>query len=214
MTLQLRCIAPVLLALAGLMTAGCVSVGSSSGAAAQASYRLHDAATATPGRSQPRVAALLIQPQPGTALADTAAMAYSRRANEFAFYQLASWIERPVRSLPHLLQRRLEASGVAGAVGLLGDPLQADWLLTLAIDTLHHDVSAAPGVARLALTVELFDRRNRTRLARRQFVADVPTARADSAAAAAAMSQAMSAAFDALVPWLDDELRRAAAGRP
>jgi len=69
-------------------------------------------------------------------------------------------------------------------------------------------------VARLALTVELFDRRSRARLARRQFVAEVPAARADSAAAAAAMSQAVSTAFDALVPWLDDELQRAAAARP
>ncbi len=214
MTRGRRGVTAGLAALAGAALAGCISVGSSGGAA-QASYQLHDAAAAAaPRRVQPLVAALLIQPLPATALADTAAIAYSRRANEFAFYQLASWTERPVRSLPRLLQRRLEASGMAGAVGLLGDPLRADWLLALAIDTLHHDVSSEPGMARLALTVELFDRRSRARLARRQFVAEVPAARADSAAAAAAMSQAVSTAFDALVPWLDDELQRAAAARP
>lgn len=203
-----------LAALVGAALAGCISVGSSGGGAAQASYQLHDMAAPTPRRSQPLVAALLIQPLPASTLADTAAIAYSRRAHEFAFYQLASWTERPVRALPRLLQRRLEASGMAGAVGLLGDPLRADWLLAVAIDTLHHDVSAEPGTARLALTVELFDRRDRSRVARRQFVADVPAARADSAAAAQAMSQAMSTAFDALVPWLDDELQRAVAARP
>ncbi len=203
-------------AVLGLTTAlaGCVSVGSSDSAAPHASYLLHDTATSVERRAQPLVAALLIQPLPANALADTASIAYSRRANEFAFYQLASWTERPVRQLPRLLQRRLERRGVAGAVGLLGEPLRGDWLLAVAIDDLHHDVATPPGVARFALTAELFDRRSRTRVARRQFEATVPTARADSAAAAAALSQALSTTFDTLVPWLEDELQRAVAARP
>ncbi|MBK6854350.1 MAG: membrane integrity-associated transporter subunit PqiC [Burkholderiales bacterium] len=194
--------------------AGCISVGSSEGAALQASYQLHDGAAAMQRRGQPLVAALLIQPLPASALADTAAIAYSRRPHEFAFYQFASWAERPVRQLPRLLQQRLEAHGVAGAVGLLGEPLRADWLLTLAIDTLHHDVAAPPGLARLAVTAELFDRRNRTRVARRPFAAEVPAASADSAAAAAAMSLAVASVFDSLLPWLEDELQRAVARQP
>lgn len=195
--------------------AGCISVGSGGDAVPHASHLLHDpGAGAAPRRSQPLLPALLIQQRPADALADTASMAYSRRANEFAFYQLASWTERPTRQVPRLLQRRLEARGVAGAVGLLGEPLRGDWLLAVAIDTLHHDVAESPGVARLQLTAELFDRRSRTRLARRQFDANVPTARADSAAAAAAASQAISDCFDALVPWLEDELQRALALRP
>lgn len=195
--------------------AGCVSVGSSGGAAPHASHLLHDpGAGGAPRRSQPLLPALLIQPLPADALADTASMAYSRRANEFSFYQLASWTERPVRQLPRLLQRRLEARGVAGAVGLLGQPLRSDWLLAVAIEALHHDVSTLPGMARFKLTAELFDRRSRTRVARRQFEANVPTARADSAAAAAAMSKAVSSSFDALVPWLEDELQRAITARP
>lgn len=198
----------------GMALAGCVSVGSSDGAAPHASHMLHDTAAGVTRRAQPLVAALLIQPLPADALADTAAIAYSRRANEFAFYQLATWTERPVRQVPRLLQRRLEARGVAGAVGLLGEPLRGDWLLAVAIDTLHHDVATPPGVARFSLTAELFDRRSRTRVARRQFEANVPTARADSAAAAAAMSQALSATFDELAPWLEDELQRAVAARP
>ncbi len=103
------------------------------------------------------------------------------------------------------------ARGVAAAVGLLGEPLRADWLLTLAVDTLHHDVSVPPGQARLAVTVELFDRRNPARVARRSFTAGVPTARADSAAAAVALSQAVAAVFDAMLPWLEEELQRATA---
>ena len=80
----------------------------------------------------------------------------------------------------------------------------------MAVDTLHHDVATAPGRARLALTVQLFNRRQRSRAASRHFSVDLPTARADSAAAAAALSQAVRQAFDALVPWLEVELARAA----
>lgn len=209
MTLHRRGLGLGLAALAAVTAGGCISVGSSGGA--QISLQLRDAASAPARRAQPLVAALLIQPLPGNAFADTVSIAYSRRADEFAFYQLAGWTERPVRLLPRLLQRRLEARGLAGAAGLLGDPLHGDWLLTLAIDSLHHDLSTEPGVARLGLTVELFDRRHRSRVARRQFEAAVPSARADSAAAAAALSQAVGQALDELLPWLEDELQRVAA---
>ncbi len=192
--------------------AGCISVGGAG--AAPTHYLLHDTATGVTRRAQALVPALLIQSVPGDASADTASIAYSRRADEFAFYQLATWTERPVRQLPRLLARRIEARGVAGAVGLLGDPLASDWLLAVAIDSLYHDVAAPPGVARFALSAELFDRRSRTRVARRQFTVELPTARADSAAAAAALSAALTLGFDALLPWLEDALQAAVAARP
>lgn len=191
--------------------AACVSVGIGTEAPLQAQYRLHDAAPPLARRAEPLVPGLLIQALPADATADSTAIAYSRRANEFAYYQLSAWTERPVRQVPRLLQQRLEARGVAGAVGLVGDPLRGDWLLTLAIDALHHDVSASPGQGRVALTVELFDRRSRTRIARRQFVIAAPAASDDASGAAAALSVALTQAFDGLVPWLEAELQRAAA---
>ena len=66
------------------------------------------------------------------------------------------------------------------------------------------------GAGRVAITVDLFDRRTRTRVARRSFEASVPAADANSAAAAQAMSQAVARVFDDLLPWLETELRRAA----
>lgn len=197
--------------LALLLLAGCVSIGAGGDAGPQVYRQLVDGTAAPQRRAQPLVDAIVIQPLPADALADTVSIAYSRIDREFAFYQLASWTERPVRRLPRLLQQRLEARGVAGAVGLLGEPLRADWLLTLAVDTVHHDVAVPPGQARLALTVELFDRRGPGRVARRSFEATVPTTSADSAAAATALSQATGRVFDALLPWLEGELQRAAA---
>ncbi|MFZ2650983.1 MAG: ABC-type transport auxiliary lipoprotein family protein [Burkholderiaceae bacterium] len=199
-----------LAALAALaLLAGCISVAVGNEGAAHRQYQLIDAgASDVARRAEPLLAALLIQLQPGDAMADTASMAYSPRANEFAFYQFATWTERPVRQLPRLLQRRLEARGTAAAVGLIGEPLRAQWLLNLAIVSLHHDVSSPPGSARFVLNAELFDRRSRARLAQRQFEVQVPSARADSAAAAEAMSRAVGRSFDALVPWLESELQR------
>ncbi len=195
----------LLLLSAGALSA-CVSVGIGSDAPVQAQYRLQDAGAAVSRRAEPLVPALVIQALPSDAVGETVSIAYSRRANEFSYYQLALWTERPVRQLPRLLQQRLQARGVAHAVGIAGDPLRADWLLSLGVDTVHHDVSALPGLARVTLTAELFDRRSRMRVARQQFEASAPTPTADSAAAATAMAQAVGQAFDALVPWLEAEL--------
>lgn len=198
-----------LLVFTAVALTGCVSVGIGSDAPVQAQYRLHDAGAAAPRRAEPLVPALVIQAMPADALAETVSIAYSRRANEFSYYQLAVWTERPVRQLPRLLQQRLQARGVAGAVGVAGDPLRADWLLHLGVETVHHDVSVLPGQSRVMLVAELFDRRGRMRVARQQFEASAPTQTADSASATAAMSQAVGQAFDALVPWLEAELAAA-----
>jgi ABC-type uncharacterized transport system auxiliary subunit len=196
------------------LLAGCVSIDLGKEPAAHAHLSLRDVGAPVSRRADPIVDALLVQPQPGDAVADTLAIAYSRRPNEYAFYQLASWTERPVRQLPRLLQRRLEARGVARAVGLVGDPLRADWLLAVSLDELHHDVSSPPGVARFALTADLFDRRTRTRVAHARFASTAPTPTADSAAAAEALSHAIAQAFDELVPWLESNLQHAATGLP
>jgi ABC-type uncharacterized transport system auxiliary subunit len=197
-----------------LVLAACVSVDVGGNAPATVQLSLRDAAVGTTARrAAPLVDALLVQAQPADALADTLSVAYSVRDGEFAFYQLATWTERPVRQLPRLLQRRLEARGIASAVGLAGDPMRADWLLTLGVDAVVHDLRAAPGAARLAVTAELFDRRTRTRVAMRRFEAVEPSARADSAAAAQAMAVAVGRAYDELVPWLEEQLQRAATAR-
>lgn len=202
------------LAAPSLLAAGCVNVGLGGDPAAHAHHRLVDAGGVPARRATPLVDALLIQPLPADAMADTLSIAYASTPQSFAFYQFGSWTERPVRQLPRLLQRRLDARGLAGAVALSGEPLRADWLLTVAIDTIHHDNGTPPGSARLALTLELFDRTRRTRVARRAFEAAVACKALGSAAVAQAMSEAVGQVFDAVQPWVESELQRAAAGRP
>jgi ABC-type uncharacterized transport system auxiliary subunit len=203
-----------LLLLAGLPAlaplGGCITIDLAEPGETLLQYRWHDDGPMPEPREQPLVEALLLQPVPGAAMADTTGIAYTRGDHAFAYYQYASWTERPLRVLPRLLQRRLEARGTAGASTLLGDQQRADWLLTLAIDELHHDVSTPPGSARLALTAELFQRRERRRVAWQRFEQNVPLVRADAAAAVDGLSTALTRTLDALLPWLEDALVHAA----
>lgn len=196
----------------GGLLGGCITIDLAEPQDTQLQYRWHDDGALPARRADPLVEALLLQPVPGAAMADTTGIAYTRGGQAFAYYQYASWTERPLRVLPRLLQRRLEARGTAGATTLLGDQQRSDWLLTLAIDELHHDATAAPGQARLAVTAELFQRRTRRRVARQTFEQAVPLARADAAAAVDGLSAALTRTLDALLPWLEDTLTRAARG--
>jgi ABC-type uncharacterized transport system auxiliary subunit len=199
----------------GLLTAcGGIDIGIGAESPPQTYLALRDPGAAPVRRSTPVVPALIIQALPADALADTAGIAYARKPHEYAYYQLASWTDRPVRQLPRLLQRRLEARGTAAAIGQNGDPVRSDWLLTLSIDVLYHDVSVQPGQGRVALTAELHDRRQRQRIAQRSFEAAAPAAREDSSAGAEAMSVATAGVLDALVPWVEAELERAVAASP
>ncbi|MDQ2780168.1 MAG: ABC-type transport auxiliary lipoprotein family protein [Pseudomonadota bacterium] len=198
--------------------AGCISVGIGTDTGVQPMFELHDPAavsgtTAQGAPAAARVPTLLIQMLPGNAVAETTSIAYSRQPHEVAFYKLATWGERPVHQIPRLLQQRLQARDVAGAVGLLGDPLRSDWLPTLTVERLVHDVATPPGLAQLRLDAAVYDRRNGQRIGRRAFVATAPAATATSSAAVAAMSVALSRSFDELTPWLEVQLQAGMARR-
>jgi ABC-type uncharacterized transport system auxiliary subunit len=185
---------------------GCVTIGVGNEVTAHRYMRLLDGSPAPERLPQPWLAALLLQPVPGDAMADTQSMVYARSPGAYSFYRQASWTERPDRRVPQLLKQRLEQRGVAAAVGLLGDPMRADWLLSVAVNRLFHDASQEPGSGQAELTLELFDRRSRVRVARGRFAAQAPAARADSEAAAAAMSAALGQVFDVALPWLEGQL--------
>ncbi|MCP5269886.1 MAG: membrane integrity-associated transporter subunit PqiC [Burkholderiaceae bacterium] len=191
---------------------GCVSLGLDGPTQAQLQYRWRDLGPPPIRRERPLVNALLLQAMPGAPAADTLNLVYTREGGALATYQFARWAERPLRVLPRALQQRLEARGSVGVTALLGDPQQADWLLTLTIDELHHASLPAPGRGRLAVTAELYDRRARQRVARRSFGAEPPlSGEATAAAAVQALSQALTQVLDAMLPWLEDAL--AAAGQ-
>jgi ABC-type uncharacterized transport system auxiliary subunit len=200
---------PAVLAAAALLAAGCISVNVGSSGAAPTTYVLNDAGAGAAGKAPPAAAVLLTLVQPGDPAADSLRIAYAPRAGERATYELARWNERPDRRIPVLLQQRLLARGAFGAVQPLGQ-LAGDWLLTLSVQEIYHDLATNPTQARLTLHVELIDRRTRSLVARRVESAAASAARNDPAAAVQAFDRALAQALDALGPWIEDEVRRAA----
>lgn len=185
--------------------AGCVSVKfGSSDAPAMTYYLLTDARPATVVQPAPAGAqSLAIQGLSSDPLADSTTIVFSRRQGERSLYQFASWTERPSRRLAQLAGQRLQARGQFASVTQLGQPVNAEWLLTLSLDTLVHDVSTSPGRAEIVLAAELIQRRDRVRVARRVFSAAAPVETAAAPAAVAAFGVAAADLLDELTAWVE-----------
>jgi ABC-type uncharacterized transport system auxiliary subunit len=182
---------------------GCVSVSVGAGdAPALVYYKLGDARPAQAAKSAADGGfRLAIQSTGGDPVADATQIPYSRRQAERSFYQFAAWTERPSRRLAQLAQSRLEASGRFAVVAQLGQPIAADWLLTLSLESLVHDVGTTPGHARLALRAELIRRDDRIRVGQRLFTAEAPVGEANAPAAVAAFDVAVADLLDQLTAW-------------
>jgi ABC-type uncharacterized transport system auxiliary subunit len=190
---------------AAAMLAGCVSVSLGNADAPGLTYfALADArppaAAAAPPTGAPRLA---IQAAGSDPLADSVSMVFSRRPGERALYQFAAWSERPSRSIAMLAQDRLLAGGRFESVTQIGQPVATDWLLTLRLEQMLHDVGPTPGLARLAVRAELVDRRERAVIGLRLFAASAPVAEPAAAAAAAAFGVATAEVLDQLAPWVE-----------
>ncbi|UCG97152.1 MAG: membrane integrity-associated transporter subunit PqiC [Burkholderiales bacterium] len=190
---------------AAALLAGCVSVSvGSSDTPAIVYYVLADARRAAVPTGPPQATdRLAVQGIAGDAIADSLSIVYSRQSSERAFYQFASWSERPTSRIALLAQQRLQAGGRFASVTQLGQPVAADWLLTLALDTLVHDVSVTPGRAQLVLRADLISRRDRSLVAQRSFSAAPPVAEPAAAAAVDAFATATADVLDQLTAWVE-----------
>ncbi len=197
-----------LAALALLPLAGCVAVTvGSNDAPPIVYYQLDDARPRTPAPAAANPAPrLAIQAISGNPIADASQLVFSRRPGERSFYQFALWSERPSRRLALLAQQRLEAGGTFAVVTQLGQPIATDWLLTLALESLVHDVSTPPGTVRVAWRAELIRRSDRSRVGLRTFAAEAPAAEATAPSAVAAFDIAMANALDQMTAWIESTL--------
>jgi ABC-type uncharacterized transport system auxiliary subunit len=193
------------IALLALVLAACVSVDVGAGKVpALKRYVLNDARAAASANSRRDGPLLLLQVLPADPLADSEAIAYAREPGERNVYQLATWTDKPTRRLALLVQQRLEARGTLGGVAQLGQPLKADWLLALAIESIVHRVDSAE--VELAVRAELIHRGERRRVALHRFVTRAPVAQADAAAAVRGFNAAVAAFLDELGPWTEASL--------
>ena len=135
------------------------------------------------------------------ALHDSDRMVYTRDGAGHGYYQFAHWSERPGKRLAVLAEHRLAQSGRFAAVVQSISGVKGDWLLNLRLDELTHDARQAPGVVRLRLSADLVDWRQRTLLARRAFVQEVPVRTQDAAGAAQAANNAVTRLLDDMQSW-------------
>jgi len=185
-----------------LLLAGCISVdvGSSDGNV-RAQFRLDDLAPPPVPAGKTVARSLVVVSMPSLGIGDTFAMAYSRAPQQRALYQNASWADRPSNRIVQLLVRRIDARAAFASVVELGSGVGGDLALTVTVDELLHDTTAARG--RLELTVKLVDRTTRSLVARRRFIAAVPVAQENARGAVEALSLALTSVLDELVPWLE-----------
>ena len=208
-------------AIPALALAGCFG----GGRAPHAWWELDDARAGQAGRAEPDAArqrmSLLIEGAAAGALYDGTALLYSRSAGMRAPYQYASWTERPAARLARLARRRLQARTGFRDVSLAEAGTAPDLLLTLTLESLHHelpagvareghegrgdhgDMASDAGMLRLAVAAQLIDWRARRALASQLFSVAEPVTRADAAGAVQAAGRAVADLLDALAPWTE-----------
>lgn len=142
---------------------------------------------------------------------DAESLVFSRQAGQRAYYQFASWTDRPAHLVARLAERRLDARGRFASVTRLTTGVRADLLLNIMVMEFYHDVAAKPAVVRVELTGELIDWRSRSLLAQQTFSVSAPVQTDDAQGAAIAFDHAVTQALDALVPWVETEAAKAPA---
>lgn len=194
-------------AAAALAAAGCGGLGANTPPVAW--YVLGDDGDA--GAAQARVdKVLLVGPVDVPSFQASSMLVYGRTPGSRSHYQFAGWTESPGRRVGVLVERRLAARAGFAAVAQSTSGVRGDFLLNLSLESLYHDVSSAPGRARIALAAELVSWTSRTLVARGTFARDAAVDADTAEAAAAAMGRALAAVLDELCPWVERSARGAA----
>jgi ABC-type uncharacterized transport system auxiliary subunit len=134
-------------------------------------------------------------------LYDSDRMVFSADGRSRSYFQFGNWSERPAQSLQVLAETRLARSKRFREVASSTSGVRGDLLLSLRLNELYLDASAAPGQVKLIVTAELIDWRSRQLLARRSFVQAAAVPNGDAHGLADAASQAVGVVLGELVAW-------------
>jgi len=145
---------------------------------------------------------LLLRDAEASVFTQNPRLIYSRSPSTRAYYQYALWTESPPKRLHTLLRQRLLASGLYAGVVPLGAGVQGDYQLNFRLLEFFHNAAQTPGLALVKLDAELVERGSARLIAQQAFVAEVPLASQDAAAAAIGLGQASSQTLDAMLTWL------------
>ena len=180
-------------------------------------YTLSDQALTTPSRvTKPIVPnptpgapagakALLIGPITSNPFYDSTQLAYSRSDIARAYYQFASWTERPTKRLAVLIEQRLNARNQFEVVASSTAGIRGDLLLNLTLDEMYHDTTASPPLARVVVRAVLVDPRQRRQLAQQRFEKTSVVANPDAVSAVRAINAATTDLLDDLSSWVEQQ---------
>ncbi len=188
------CAAPLVFA------SGCVSIGNET--PAHISYELRDLGDTEPLQSAPLDRVALVSWSAASAFYDTTSIVYSRSPGALAYYQLASWTERPAEQAGRLFARRLTETGVFRDVAPLSGAVRGSWLVELQLDEMLHDNAVPPGVARISMRMRIVDRPARRTIGTRIFHEEEPLTTESAEGAAQAFEFAVARLLDASVAWV------------
>ena len=135
-------------------------------------------------------------------LYDSDRMVFSADGRSRSYFQFGYWSERPAQSLQVLAETRLVRSQRFRQVASSTSGVRGDLLLSLRLDELYLDATLAPGRVVLAFSAELIDWRQRSLLARRNFLASADAARDSADGLADAASTALGVALRELAAWV------------
>ena len=184
--------------------AACVSPGARQ---PQRFYVLEDTGKSYQAKSA-RASTLLLAPTTAAGFYDTQSIAYSRTPGTRAYYHYHSWTELPPRRIGELLAARLEKSGGFRTVAGVTSAVRGELVLSTHLAELYHDAASQPGVARIALHVELTDPLKRVIVARKAFTASAPAPSFDAPGAVQGFNQALAQLLDEVSAWVDAEAPR------
>ncbi|MFK7965618.1 MAG: ABC-type transport auxiliary lipoprotein family protein [Burkholderiaceae bacterium] len=180
-------------------------------------YTLSDQALESPSRvTKPIVAnptpnkptkagALLIGPITSNPFYDSTQLAYSRSDIARAYYQFASWTERPTKRLAVLIEQRLTARSQFEVVASSTAGIRGDLLLNLTLDEMYHDTTASPPLARVVVRAVLVDPSQRRQLAQQRFENTSLVANPDAVSAVRAINAATTSLLDDLSSWVEQQ---------
>jgi ABC-type uncharacterized transport system auxiliary subunit len=160
------------------------------------------ATTATATTAHANQPVLLLREAESSGFTQTTRLIFSRTPGTRALYQYAHWVEPPSKRLHTLIRERLLASGLYSGVAPLGAGIQGDYQLNFRLLDFFHNAAQTPGLAQIKLEAELVQRGSARLISQRVFVAELPIARQDAAAAVAGLGQASGQVLDAMVEWL------------
>ena len=182
-----------------LLLAGCVSAPDVPSMQYYVLGNGQESASARPASQRSSV--LLVHPTSVSAFYDTQRLVFSRAEGQRAYYQFASWTDRPGRAFSDLLSRRLGASFTTSGV-------KGDLVLHARLEELYHDASANPGAVRIEVSAELVDAAGRLVGERRRFSRSVPVRSENAAGAVEAANRAVSEVLDEIAAWIEGARQR------